>query len=166
MVEITISLMLQMIQTVGILVGIFYYLMTLRNQNKTRRGQLLMQTYGRIDQPDRIKALSSMMTTWNFENGQQFAEKLRNDPDFLYDFGNITLFMEGLGSMVRLNYIDIDGVAALFGGGITEYWRKIMPCKDEITKVLYPSWYLETELLYNELQKYAKTHPEQLIPIT
>ena len=157
---------LSTLQTLGILVGIFYYLMTLRNQNKTRRGQLLMQTYGRIDQPDRIKALTSMMLKWDFDNAKQFVEKLQNDPDFMYEFGNIVLFMEGLGSIVRLNYIDIDGGAALFGGGITEYWRTIKPWKEEITQVMYPSWYLETELLYNELQKYAKKHPEQLIPTT
>jgi hypothetical protein len=94
--------------------SIIYYATTLRNQNKTRKGQLLMQTYGRIDQPDRIKALASMFS-WELTSNEQVLDKLANDEEFLYEFGNIVLFTEGLGSMVRLGYVDIEGVTALFG---------------------------------------------------
>ena len=36
MVEFTLSIMLQLVQTVGILVGIIYYLIIMRNSNKAR----------------------------------------------------------------------------------------------------------------------------------
>ena len=54
MAEITYQVVLSTLQTFGLLVGIFYYVMTLRNQQKnqqlaleTRQAQLFMNIYDR-----------------------------------------------------------------------------------------------------------------------
>ncbi len=60
MVEITYQMVLSTLQTAGILVGIYYYVMTLRNQRKnqelaleTRQAQLFMNIYDRrVNSPD------------------------------------------------------------------------------------------------------------------
>jgi hypothetical protein len=41
MIEITIPLLLDVIRTIGILVGIFYYITIMRNADKVRRTQLV-----------------------------------------------------------------------------------------------------------------------------
>ena len=45
MVEITLTILLQIVQTVGILVGVYYYIMSLQNQSRTRQAQLFMQLF-------------------------------------------------------------------------------------------------------------------------
>jgi hypothetical protein len=45
MVEITLSVLLQIVQTIGILVGIAYYLTIMRNTQRTRQTELLLQRH-------------------------------------------------------------------------------------------------------------------------
>ena len=49
MAEITYQMVLSTLQTVGLLVGIFYYVITLRNQEKTRHASLFMGVYQSIN---------------------------------------------------------------------------------------------------------------------
>ena len=154
-------MLLDTIRTAGIIVGIFYYIMTLRNQNMTRKGQLLMQTFTRVDTLQRQKALLAMFDI-KYNDFSEFLAKYGPDSGTEYweHIGNMQLFTECLGGMVREKYIDISGVATLLGGGIVYYWNMLKPIKNELTPYLYPRWCVETEYLYNELLKYGKKHPE------
>ena len=65
MVEITYQIVLSTLQTVGILMGIFYYIMTLNNTRKnqemqleTRQAQLFMQIVNQFTQPSMVDARS------------------------------------------------------------------------------------------------------------
>ena len=161
MVDVSYQMILSTLQTVGLLVGIFYYIMTLRNQNITRKGQLLMQTYARIDSAERVKALITMFE-WKFNGFDEFMEKYgpESGTEDWERFGNIHVFIECLAAMVRMKYIDIEGVATLIGGGIVYWWKLVSPMKEQLTEYMYPRWCTETEYLYDELIKYAEKHPE------
>jgi hypothetical protein len=161
MVDVSYQMVLSTLQTVGLLVGIFYYIMTLRNQNMTRKGQLLMQTFTRVDTPQRQKALVAMFEI-KFKDFNEFLEKYgpNSGTEYWGHIGNMQLFTECLGGMVRENYIDICGVATLLGGGIVYYWSMLEPIKEQLTSYLYPRWCVETEYLYYELLKYGEKHPE------
>ena len=59
MVDVRYQMVLSTLQTAGILVGIAYYIMTIRNQQKnqdmqleTRQAQLFMQIYNRFNDRD------------------------------------------------------------------------------------------------------------------
>jgi len=70
MVEITLPIILQIVQTVALVVGIIYYLTIMRNQQRTReltlkaqehatetrQAQLFMQIYDKWSDPDFLEA--------------------------------------------------------------------------------------------------------------
>jgi len=161
MAEITYQMVLSTLQTLSIIVGISYYALTLRNQTMTRKGQLLMQTFARIDTPSRQKALLAIFEM-KFENFDEFMEKYgpESGTEYWSHIGTMQLFTEILGGMVRENYIGIEGIATLIGGAMIYYWKLMEPIHDQLTEYLYPRWNIETEYLYKELTKYGKKHPE------
>jgi hypothetical protein len=55
MAEITYQMVLSTFQTVGILVGIFYYVTSLRNQNKARQAQLIARLYDKYSEPEFLR---------------------------------------------------------------------------------------------------------------
>ena len=152
---------LNFIQAVGIIVGVIYYILNIRVQNKTRNGQLLMQTYGRIDAPGRAKSLVAVLALKS-EGYDDFMKKYgpESGSGAWDDFGNVHVFFEGLGAMVRMGYIGIEDVAALIGGGIVKYYSVLEPMKEGMKKLFYPRWCAETEYLYGEIMKDKRSHPE------
>jgi hypothetical protein len=67
MVEITYQMVLNTLQTVGLLVGIYYYIMTLRNQRKDRMIEMAfqrMQERG-LEYQKMSREIEPMMQGWN-----------------------------------------------------------------------------------------------------
>ena len=69
MVEITYQMVLSTLQKVGLLIGIVYYLIIMRNsqrnqqiQLETRKVQLFMQIYQQITSEETLKASMELMT--------------------------------------------------------------------------------------------------------
>jgi hypothetical protein len=138
---------------IGIIVAITYYTLNLRTANKSRKGQLLMQAYTRLDTPERIKALEDMFE-WKTDNFQEFRENHWNS------WATIHVYFEGLAPLVRLGHLDIEYIAALIGGALLKYWESMLPIKDDMTEYLYPRWCAETEYLYNEVKKFMDKHSD------
>jgi hypothetical protein len=55
MAEITLQLVLQIIQTVSLVIGIIYYLTIMRNQNRAREAQVLLQLNQVFNEKEMIK---------------------------------------------------------------------------------------------------------------
>ena len=97
MVEITLPIMLQIVQTVALLVGIIYYLFNMRNAQRnqkqaieTRQAQLFYGIYNRMSQSDFVDALNAFYT-WEYTN----LDELRKIREIL---GNdIPLLIPGIG---------------------------------------------------------------------
>jgi len=45
---------------IGLMIALTYYALQIRNQNKTRTAQLLMQVYSRLDTPEKVRALQEV----------------------------------------------------------------------------------------------------------
>jgi len=159
MAEITYQMVLSTLQTAGLLVGIFYYVTTLRNQSKARKTQLYLQLVNKFSQSDYIEALVKF-------NALEWSTA----EDLIEDFGNLegrktiaTLgnWYEGLGVLVKENLLDIRVVALLLTGLVIQFWDKFIPVIDEAREAWgSPRVFIEAEYLYNQLMKYIKEHPE------
>jgi hypothetical protein len=159
MVEITYQVVLSTLQTAGILVGIFYYVMSLQNQNKARKTQLYMQIANRFGQTQMVEARNKYsMFDW------------KSPEDLVNDFssyegrmiiGTLASYYEGLGILVKEGLLDIRIIALFMTGTFREYWEKLLPVMNEFRTVTeWPRAFIETEYLYKELTKYLKEHPE------
>ena len=173
MVEITFTVILQILQTAGILVGIFYYLMVLRNQEKnqnltieTRQVQLFMQMHNRFNEKvDEIEVKGfDIITTLQgakVKTADDFVHLWENDEPFFKTIRAITSFSEGLGVLVKEGLLNIRYVALMWAGPTRMFWDLVGPILPDLAKHWnYPRLWSETEYLCKELVKYMEEHPE------
>ena len=93
MVELTIPLVLDVIRTLGILVGVFYYITTLRNQGKNRMIEMVFQ---RMQERDleyyKIRRdIEPLMEGW--ATNEEYFEKYHysKTPDLANKFWSLTI---------------------------------------------------------------------------
>jgi hypothetical protein len=166
--QITFQIIFQFLQTVGILVGVFYYIMTIRSnqrnqrmQLETRQAQLFLQLYNRYR--DDMQDLDIYSTFLDVEIGstEDFIRLWRTDEEFGKTLASLGGFYEGIGVMVREGYIPVRLVALQWGGVTRRFWEKMEPFMSDVRELQeFPRAWAETEYLYNELMKYIEEHPE------
>ena len=182
MVEFTLPIMLQFLQTAGILVGIIYYITIMRSSQKTReltlesqelarkaqeqaletrQAQMFMQIYNQShNDPSFIDA---MMIVNEIEiNTYEEFQKARMDENVKRAFSRVGMFYEGLGVLVKEGYVSIRLVALLITGMTRQWWERIYQSwiEEGREKSKFRRWMSEAEYLYNELMKYIEEHPE------
>jgi hypothetical protein len=125
MVEITLPLVLQIVQTMGILVGIIYYLTIMRNAQKARQTQMFMELYRSsttIEEMDRFWQL--MALSWDdyddFMNkwGPEINRGEASARTVMYNM------FDGLGLLVKDRMVDVNTVYRLMGRRIIMMWFK------------------------------------------
>ena len=158
MVELTLPVVLQLVQTTALLVGIFYYIMTLRNSKKSRDAQIFLQFSNRMGSEkwqNGIKHFSEL----EFSNYQDFEKYRDNNPEELSDIRYVLSLLEDFGGLVRGGYLDISIIAYTTFSPIKLVWEKLLPVKDEWrTKV--PRMWSEIEYLYDQLHLYKQKNPK------
>ena len=89
---------------ISVPMGVFYHIMTLRNQSRTRQAQLFMQVYsqytgGKYEQWNEI-------SKWEWEDYDDFMEKY-GDLESRNKWSSIGGYLEGLGVFVREGLVPI-----------------------------------------------------------
>jgi hypothetical protein len=193
MVEITYQMVLSTLQTVGLLVGIFYYLMVLRNQQKnqeislknqeltlqsqelsrkaleqaaeTRQGQLLMQLYAHLRE-DKFNTQFTELRRYEWRDYDDFMEKYGDDIEFRAMINYVCSFFEGVGVLVYRNLLDPQLVDDLMSSYIFLTWEKIGPYIKEIRlRRNRPELWDKFEYLYEEIMKiYIQEHGHRFSP--
>ena len=176
MVEITYQMVLSTLQTVGLLVGIAYYITIMRNAQKTRemtlkaqehatetrQAQLSMQLVNGWSQPHLVEARAfyQKLGTTSYD---EYVNLWKN-PETEMQMRLWGCYCEGIGVLVRENYLDIKIVAGLLGGVVKNDWENI---KDHTYKMRnisgMPRMWIEWEYLYHAMMKYAEENPERSI---
>jgi hypothetical protein len=179
-------MVLSTLQTIALIVGIAYYIIIMRNSQRTRELTLQSQELTRKAQEQAIETRQTQLFMNIYNQGftnRQFVEDMKTvsrlqweDYDeyrAIFDSTNpetrnndlartmIIAFYEGVGVLVRENLLDIRMVALLMTGPTKDFWEKLKPIAEEVReRTNYPRWCSETEYLYEELMKYISEHPE------
>jgi hypothetical protein len=143
MVEITLPIVLQIVQTIALIVGIIYYLTIMRNsqryqqtQLETRKAQLYMQLFMRITS-EKFTKKSIDLLKFEYNNAGEFMEEYISGPDSSMQSKLFSMFwhLDGLGYMMSEGLIDPEMVYN-FGGGFAQvwHWEKWEPVIMEIRK--------------------------------
>jgi len=144
---------------ISLTIGVFYYIMSLRNQNRARQTQLIMQINDAYRDPNQLEARNKF-STYDWSTPEEFLEDLSSLEGRL-TIGTLGTYYEGLGVLVREKLLDIRVVALLMTGNILNFWNKLKPLISEAREIAWgPRLFSETEYLYNELMKYLEKHPE------
>ena len=152
-------MILSTIQTVGLLVGISYYILSLRNQSKARKTQLYLQMVNKFSEPDFLEAIGKF-NALEWSTAEDFIEEWRT-PEGSVTIRTLANWYEGLGVLVKENLLDMRVVALLLTGLVIQFGDKFIPVIDDVREALeWPRFYIEAEYLYDQLMKYIKEHPE------
>jgi len=145
MVEITLPIILQILQTAGILVGIFYYIMTLRNQQKnqehskeTRKIQLLLDINKDIEGSGSGVQYNEIMDM-KWDTYDDFVSKygVENNPDAYRKRRRMWQIMHRNGLLVRDGLIDVRALVDYTSGGSLYMWRKFKDIIEESRRLYH-----------------------------
>ena len=140
MVEFTLPIVLQLLQTAGILVGIIYYTSIMRNNQKnqqiqleTRQAQLFMQMYQDFKRPDVQKAFHDIVYVWEWDSFEDYQEKYgRSNWDERQKYMLVYSIYEGLGVLIYRGLIDVKMIDELMRSYVTRFWEKVGPVMIEV----------------------------------
>ena len=143
----------------GVIAGFSYYVLTVRNTNRARKTQVVMNLANMISSETKIQNylyLQSMQ--WNdFDDFRNKYDSTTN-PDHFAVRWNIWKLYDNIGYMLNQNIIDIDMVYYLVSGiHVVQCWKKFEPIINE-QRILYndPKWFRWWEYLYTEVNKFME----------
>jgi hypothetical protein len=183
MAEITYQMVLSTIQTVGLLVGIFYYVTTLRNAQKTReltlknqeytlqsqeltrkaqeqaletrRVQLFMQIYQEMSSTENLRIFNELIK-WEWDDWDDFNNKYgsENNPEnWVFRF-SMWNRLNGVGLLVKAGHIDVGMAYDLMRRTILWQWEKWRDIIIRSREEYYSGDFCEGfEFLANEIKK-------------
>lgn len=153
MVDYTLAFMA--LQTISIMVGVVYYITSIRNQSRTRQIQII----------DAVTSLDRNYDFLNWEVGDYDVFMSEHGPEAdPEDWKNLNAFFNGLeqyGVYVREGLLDVRLVCLMSGGTIKEAWEKYRGMFEE-WRLRYdrPRDWIEAEYLYERVVDYLAKHPE------
>jgi hypothetical protein len=121
-----------------------------------------MQIYAHQIERSNIPGFDAVLNM-EFDSVEEFEEKYgrENNPETFYDWWLYTSYYEGIGVLVRENYVDIRLVALLNGGDVLSGWEKFADITTEYrVKYNWPRWSVEWEYLYNAMKEFSQQNPE------
>jgi hypothetical protein len=164
MAYITFQMVLGTLQTVGLLVGIYYYVMTLQNtkrnqqmQLEARMTQMTTQLYSWLFQTESMVEYGEILN-WDWEDYDDFERKYGSDNNVLaYAKRNrIWCIFSVLGSYLRQGLVEIDTIYQLNVMTLLQWykWREII--EEQRRRYYTPSFMGDWEYLVKRLIEHGE----------
>ncbi len=153
------SVVRDLVAIFGVIAGFSYYVLVVRNAQRTRemaleaqKTQIFLQIYGTIT-PELIDKVQEM-NTWNWTDYDDFMVKYG---DRWSDVESVLQRYNGMGLLAKRNQVDLDHIYKLLILPIQGLWRNyedIIQHRRELFEI--PELYEGVEYLYNEMMKRRK----------
>ena len=176
---IELSVVRDLVAIFGVIAGFSYYVLTVRNAQKTReltlkaqkqsadtrQAQLLMQLYAHLRE-DKFNTQFSELRKYELRDYDDYREKVDGDIEFRAMLNYVCSFFEGVGVLVHRNFLDPQLVDDLMSSYIFLTWEKIGPYIKEIRlRRNRPELWDKFEYLYEEVMKiYIQEHGHRFSP--
>ena len=159
--QITFQTIFQFLQTAGILIGIGYYVTTLRNAQKNRMIDMVFQRM-HTRSPEYFKdSLTINPSIWDWETVEEFHRKWnwRTTPDIIAQRKMIEDRFTAWGMLLRAGLTDVNFVSKVFPPAfVLAWWERNEPLyQEEMKATNFPEQYEDLEFLYQALKK---RHPD------
>jgi hypothetical protein len=135
---------------VGVLIGVIYYVLDMRNQGKIRQTDLVMELYSEASSKELLEAYNDF-----FFQDLRNIEYLMRKPSLWVSYNMYCMFYERVGILLHRKLIDIELVDDLFSIDIKNVWDKVKPIVEEVRKrgSIWEAYYEWFEYLHNEMKK-------------
>jgi hypothetical protein len=171
MVEIMYQMVLSTIQTLSLVVGIFYYITIMRNQQKTRelalkaqeqaletrRTGVFMQLFQFLNTEESWRNYIDSLFQTEWEDYDDFWEKYGpvNNPKMYSRINNLWMVYGEIGMLIYDGILDIKDVGRLMGVMPIRQWKKWEPIIVKHREHLgWEDSYLHFEYLGKRMEKY------------
>ena len=166
MVDVSYQMVLSTLQTVGLLVGIAYYVLSLnytrRNQELTLKTRNMTLQYQSINSmmysPLGLKSMR-LVGKASFSSIEEFRE-LFKDPEFDTALTYVFTVFDYAGLYLEKGVLDIGLFSKTTPWFLKRFWNQYKPIIHENRKALGPSYYRNMEYLFESVEKYWQQHPE------
>jgi hypothetical protein len=157
MVEITYQMILGTLQTAGLLVGIFYYIMTLRNAEKNRTKEMVFRRMQTRSPEYFLDLYNSTPSNFEWETVEEFHTKYNTNttPELMAKRASIQDKLTAWGFLLREGMIDIEFIGRLHNPSFIQYWwESNKPVYMESRRIQNnPDLWTDFEFLYNAIMK-------------
>jgi len=135
------------VAALGVLVGVVYYILDVRNQRRMRQTDLLVKLFSNMIDKDWLEAWEKVRDRENLDYGE-YKEKYG-----FVEANQVYLFYDQLGRLLQKGLIDID-LLPVEVGQVTNAWEKLgHVVEGSRNKFNEPRLGSGFEHLYNELKK-------------
>jgi len=143
------------IAAAGVLIGVLYYALQMRHQEKIRKTDLVVSLYSTWVTKEFSEAT---LKTWNLdsEGYDDFVRKYGpwfSDTEVYADLRMVGNFFELLSILLSTGLVDFDMVLMTFGIAIEKTWKKLEPLIGGGRKAYGPYLYYNFEYLYNRVKE-------------
>jgi len=172
---IELSIIRDLVAIFGVIAGFTYYVLTVRNAQRTReltlraqeqaldtrQAQLVMNLVNTVRSTDFRRQWHTLFRL-EWRDYQDFQEQYEEDIEIISAWTSVVRFYECVGVMVKNNLIDMNLIYPLLVNGTKIMWDRYEPLimGDRERFQEYGTIWTNVEYLYNEILRYEEEHPE------
>jgi len=153
----TLSVIRDIVTIFGVLAGFSYYVMTVRNSNKARKTQILMQLRSLyLDKEWLLDYADLLETEWTSLEDYDKKYDSTVNPEHMAKRFRLWEYLDGVGYLLHENLIERESVYYMSQGqGAPMQWKKWQPIIEENYRKRYnnPDWWKWFEYLASEISK-------------
>jgi len=140
------------VATVGVLVGVVFTYLEVRNLVKQRQTDLVIKLHSTFGSKELQEAYFAVRTWDFFKDYDDFMKKYVVSQ--AVQIAQVCMFFEGVGVLLQRKLLNIGLVSDLFGAEVKLAWKAVKPIIEGRRKDLNePKIYEWFEYLYNEVKK-------------
>ena len=155
--QVTFQTIFQFLQTAGILIGISYYIMTLRNAQKNRMTNLVFQSMQTRTSEYFKDVYDTVESLFGWKTAEEFNKiyNWRETPEIIVKRNLIQDKLGAWGLLLRERLIDVDFIGRVFPPSyIIAWWELNEPIyQDTRRRTNNPEYLKDLELLYQAIKK-------------
>jgi len=141
----------------GVLVGVAYYILDVRNQAMIRKTELITRLYSHLYGSEDLQRARKKVNSITYEDYDDFVKKYGapdSEEPVPVAIATVLYVFEEAGVLLSKKLVDVDLIDQLMGLNILRAGTKLMPLIEEARKRLnLPRVWINFEYLYNEMQK-------------
>jgi len=137
----------------GVVVGVIYYILDMRQQTKLRQTDILSGFYSRITEREFLEALKRFFE-FDAKDPVAFIEKHGSVDFFTIDNNMVLAMFDQVGVLLMRKLVDINLVDPFLRDHVYLLWEKAKPFVEDMRKTHpMPNQGIGLEYLYNEMKK-------------
>jgi len=146
-----------MVAAAGVLVGVVYYLLVVRNQAMMRKTELVTRLYSHLYGSEDIQRARKKVNSVTYKDYDDFVKKYgapNSEEPVPVAIATVLYVFEETGVLLSKKLVDADLIDQLMGESILSTWTNLMPLIEEARiRLNRPRVWKNFEYLYNEMKK-------------